>query len=98
MVLLTMTTSIVEAMKHTNFIALTEEKPAVEGDPSLGEPAIGKPISHSQIVNLWKDLRKQDGTKYSLESLLRGSTVYIPPPLPKPEPVSCFLIDAPSPS
>ncbi|KAK5995454.1 hypothetical protein PT974_03861 [Cladobotryum mycophilum] len=57
-------------------------------EPSLSEPVVGKPISHSQIVDLWKSLDASDtsSTSYSLEKLLQGSRVFIPPPPPKPEP------------
>ncbi|KAM0428892.1 hypothetical protein ACHAPT_006692 [Fusarium lateritium] len=55
-------------------------------EPSIDDPEIGKPISHGQIVNLWKKLRAQDNSTYTLEHLLRGASVYIPPPPPKPEP------------
>ncbi|KAF3763181.1 hypothetical protein M406DRAFT_64312 [Cryphonectria parasitica EP155] len=85
MVLLTMTPSIVEAIRKRDG-GTPQNKPAVEGDgPPLDEPAAGKPISHGQIVELWKDLRDADGLRFSLELLLRGSRVYNPPPPPKPE-------------
>lgn len=50
--------------------------------------AMGKPIHHGQVVELWKGLKAKCETKYTLEDLLRGSKVYVPPPAPKPEPVS----------
>lgn len=92
MVLLTITPTIVEAIHSRNEIATPVDKPVVDDEPTLEDPAAGKPISHGQIVDLWKDLRGQEheNPKYSLEHLLRGSTVYIPPPPPKPEPVSLF--------
>jgi TMEM199 family protein len=88
MVLLTMTTAVVAA--------LNEQPPPTTGAndietglPSLAEPALGKPIAHSQIIDLWRRCGKADGSNidYSLEKLLQGSQVYIPPPPPKPEPV-----------
>lgn len=89
MVFLTITPAIVEAFQHRKEKA-PGDRPIVEEEPTLEDPAVGKPIYHSQILDLWEDLRAQeDGeAKYSLESLLRGSAVYIPPPAPKPEPVS----------
>ncbi|KAK4250061.1 endoplasmic reticulum-based factor for assembly of V-ATPase-domain-containing protein [Corynascus novoguineensis] len=57
-----------------------------DGKPSLGEPAVGNPISHSQVVDLWKALRKAGHGEYTLEMLLKGSKVYVPPPPSKPEP------------
>lgn len=88
MVLLTITPSIVEAIQTRNTNADAPiDRPAVEGEPTLKDPAVGKAISHAQIIDLWKDLREHNDFKYSLELLVRGSSVYIPPPPPKPEPV-----------
>ncbi|ROV90805.1 hypothetical protein VPNG_09849 [Cytospora leucostoma] len=60
-------------------------------EPSLDEPKVGKPISHAQIVHLWKQCKMLDaggegGGGLSLEILLRGANLYVPPPPPKPEP------------
>ncbi|KAH7237679.1 endoplasmic reticulum-based factor for assembly of V-ATPase-domain-containing protein [Fusarium redolens] len=95
MVLLTMTSSIVEAL---SIVELTEtpeledhdeteeESQSPTKEPSLDDPKLGNPISHSQIVDLWKQLKAQGNSNYTLEQLLRGASVYIPPPPPKPEP------------
>ncbi|KAK7968920.1 hypothetical protein PG996_002638 [Apiospora saccharicola] len=95
MVLLTMTSSIVEALQAVHG---SEGAPAIDDsksdeasdkattEPSLADPATGKPIPHGQIIDLWKQLKTLGHLKYSLEDLLRGATVYIPPPPPKPEP------------
>ncbi|KAF5233729.1 hypothetical protein FAUST_7980 [Fusarium austroamericanum] len=64
----------------------TQESPQPTNEPSLDDPQIGKPISHGQIVDLWKRSKVQDDANYTLEQLLRGASVYIPPPPPKPEP------------
>lgn len=56
--------------------------------PTSESSQMGEPISHGQIIELWKGLRDKGETKYPLEDLLRGSKVYVPPPPPKPEPVS----------
>ncbi|KAH6970088.1 endoplasmic reticulum-based factor for assembly of V-ATPase-domain-containing protein [Fusarium avenaceum] len=97
MVLLTMTPSIVEALTtagapetpqiedHDSEAKSNEPSQATQ-EPSLDEPELGKPISHGQIVDLWKRLKAQGNANYSLEQLLRGASVYIPPPPPKPEP------------
>ncbi|KAM5364283.1 hypothetical protein ACJZ2D_011592 [Fusarium nematophilum] len=98
MVLLTMTSSIVEALA----ILPSEQPEAIDTsddddsetstpskdtqEPPLDDPEIGKPISHGQIVDLWKKLRAQGDSTYPLEQLLRGATIYTPPPPPKPEP------------
>jgi len=44
-------------------------------EPSLSNPTIGNPISHGQIIDLWRELKTR-------------VRVYIPPPKTKPEPVS----------
>ncbi|CAF3631047.1 unnamed protein product [Fusarium graminearum] len=97
MVLLTMTSSIVEALANVqppetpdsedhDIENETQESPQPTNEPSLDDPQIGKPISHGQIVDLWKRSKAQDDANYTLEQLLRGASVYIPPPPPKPEP------------
>lgn len=98
MVLLTMTPSIVEGLRKlqqpqapTEELETEEEvtSPAKDSkEPSLEDPEVGKPISHGQIVDLWKKLKETEDSAYSLEQLLRGAHVYVPPPPPKPEPVS----------
>ena len=93
MVLLTMTAPVVEALKLRQSTATDDaEAPDASAataskEPSLEEPAVGKPISHGQIVDLWKS----KVSDHSLEQLLRGSQVYIPPPPPKKEPVRLLL-------
>ncbi|KAK3937158.1 endoplasmic reticulum-based factor for assembly of V-ATPase-domain-containing protein [Diplogelasinospora grovesii] len=90
MVLLTITPSIVEAL-HTLNTSETSQKGKAEqlqreGEPSLESPSAGNPISHGQVVDLWKTLTNAGHSEYTLENLLKGSRVYIPPPPPKPEP------------
>jgi hypothetical protein len=87
MVLLTMTSSIVDSIKAIGEASATIGR---EDEPSLANPAVDNPISHGQVVALWK-ARKGP----SLEELLRGSQVYIPPLVPKPEPVRfhlCYML------
>ncbi|KAL2761001.1 hypothetical protein ACRALDRAFT_2088241, partial [Sodiomyces alcalophilus JCM 7366] len=89
-----MTLPIVEGLQRLNSNNTrdnSESSPQVQPDtpdsePSLLDPEVGKPITHSQIIHLWKQLRAVEGYECSLETLLRGSQVYIPPPPPKPEP------------
>lgn len=86
MVLLTMTTTVVEALTARPMLENADREAAdatALKEPSLAEPAVGKPISHGQIVELWKS----KASDHSLEQLLRGSQVYVPPPTPKKEPV-----------
>lgn len=86
MVLLTMTQPIVDGLNKIDDDALAKLTPN-ETDPSVTSPAIGNPISHGQVVDLWKTLKGQQQQQASLERLLRGSSVYMPPPPPKKEPV-----------
>jgi hypothetical protein len=60
-------------------------------EPSLAQPKIGNPISHGQIRALWKQTKELGITTCNLETLLRGARVYVPPTIPKPEPVSLLL-------
>lgn len=89
MVLLTVTPSILEALKILNNEAGSQPTLLSHGDePSLDDAAIGNPISHSQIVDIWTTLKNAGHDGYTLEMLLKGSRVYVPPPPRKPEPVS----------
>lgn len=63
------------------------EDELIDGEPNLDTPAVGDPISHGQIIDLWKSLRSDGHRDYTLENLLRGARVYVPPPPPKAEPV-----------
>lgn len=107
MVLLTMTPSIVDALKqvdeqHKADSQHEADEPSHDADQDQSydaaaststEPVVGNPISHSDILSLYKKLSASESSepRYSLEQLLRGSQVYIPPPPPKPEPVSFHL-------
>ncbi|KAL2171740.1 hypothetical protein VTG60DRAFT_1738 [Thermothelomyces hinnuleus] len=87
MVLLTMTPRVIaglQALNKASTATLVQNEP----EPSLGAPAVGNPVSHSQIVNLWKALKEAGHGEYTLETLLKGSKIYVPPPPPKPEPSS----------
>ncbi|TQS37388.1 hypothetical protein Golomagni_02141 [Golovinomyces magnicellulatus] len=53
--------------------------------PKLTQPKVGNPITHLQILDLSKLMKCRAHGSYSLEKMLRGSKIYIPPPLPKPE-------------
>ncbi|KAG4277565.1 hypothetical protein FPRO04_07342 [Fusarium proliferatum] len=91
-----MTSSILEALSiveaaetpqiedHDETVEQKSQPPTKE--PTLGDPKLGNPISHGQIVDLWKQLKAQGNSNFTLEQLLRGASVYIPPPPPKPEP------------
>jgi hypothetical protein len=60
---------------------------AGSSEPSLSNPTLGNPISHGQVIDLWKELKARNLSPRSLDSLLRGARVYVPPPKPKPDPV-----------
>lgn len=64
------------------------ENAKVSQEPPLKNPKIGNPISHGQIIDLSRKLRKHNLSPLTLELLLRGSRVYVSPPVPKAEPVS----------
>ncbi|KAF5705669.1 vacuolar er assembly vma12 [Fusarium mundagurra] len=96
MVLLTMTSSILEALSIVEATKTPQnedhdEKEEQESqqstkEPTLDDPKLGNPISHGQILDLWKQLKAQGNSNFTLEQLLRGASVYVPPPPPKPEP------------
>lgn len=94
MVLLTMTPFIVGAIskrKEAGIEVEQKSQASSEAEPSLQHPAIGKPISHGQIIQLWKLSKDHDAQSYTLENLLWGAKVYVPPAPAKPEPVRPFL-------
>ncbi|KAL0257762.1 hypothetical protein SLS55_006925 [Diplodia seriata] len=101
MVLLTMTPSIVAAVKHYQAVAGPEQAQKLQlgGEPQLNDPEPGKPISHAQLIDISDFLKARAAqhdddsaeaasTPSALNHLLRGSRIYVPPPPPKPEPVS----------
>jgi hypothetical protein len=101
MVLLTMTPGIVRAVAEAKALSADEyEKLQQADEPTLAEPNVGNPISHSQLIDLSRLLKKhassvaqessettqdvQEPTPTTLAALLANTTVYIPPPPPKP--------------
>lgn len=100
MVLLTMTASIVEALEFLQSRSPPNNNHPENGasknvhheketapEPSLADPAIDNPISHGQIIAIHKQLKTQAYPAYHLDTLLRASKIYTPPPPPKPDPV-----------
>ena len=63
----------------------------LSAEPSLLYPRVGNPISHGQVVDISRDLKRHGIQPLSLEALLRGSKVYAPPPPARVEPVSYIL-------
>ena len=65
-------------------------------EPLMSNPKVGNPISHGQVVDISRDLKARRIQPNSLEALLKGSRVYVPPPSPKAEPVSetlCYFLN-----
>lgn len=96
MVLLTMTPAVVAAVQACYQL---HELPIELGnacEPSLSDPAIGKPISHIQLIAISKVLREHNKQESSvpchLDELLRGSRIYHGPPKPKAEPVRRTIV------
>jgi len=91
MVLLTITPTAKSAIEVYNQL---EHKPAgTDDEPSLDDPQVGHPITHGQLIDVVRTLEMRHGEAQrttngivGLEDVLRGSTVYVPPPKSKPEP------------
>ena len=67
------------------------EESRIESKESLlSAPKLGNPISHGQVIGLWRDLKARSSRPRTLDSLLRGTRVYNPPPKPKSEPVGAL--------
>lgn len=94
MVHLTTTIEIVRALERLHNCG---QLPEPCDDSDLDQPVVGKPISHGHIIEVSKrlkdvneDLRAAKGddfVSHHLDSLLRGSQVYVEPPKPRKEPV-----------
>ncbi|KAI0400743.1 endoplasmic reticulum-based factor for assembly of V-ATPase-domain-containing protein [Xylaria palmicola] len=94
MVLLTMTPLMVEALvvlgessqRRPQSSNTDQSNETGLEEPCPKDPAVGKPISHGQILNTLRTLKAHGHGGFRLEQLLRGSALYVPPPKPKPEP------------
>ncbi|KAJ8106904.1 hypothetical protein ONZ43_g6903 [Nemania bipapillata] len=94
MVLLTMTSPMVEALIVLRDCSTSHEPSSNTAqcidteidEPCMKDPAVGKPISHGQILSTIKTLKAKGHVGFRLEAMLRGSALYVPPPPPKPEP------------
>jgi len=92
MVLLTITPAAKSAIQVFHQHSLGSIRCIVEGEPSLAEPEVGQPITHGQLIDIVRALqRHHDATQspksysISLEEVLKGSKIYVPPPKPKAE-------------
>lgn len=68
--------------------SVTAQKQSSE--PPLSNPKVGNPISHGQVVDIARDMKARRIQPSGLETLLKGSRVYVPAPLPKLEPTSAY--------
>ncbi|KAI0878227.1 endoplasmic reticulum-based factor for assembly of V-ATPase-domain-containing protein [Hypoxylon argillaceum] len=94
MVLLRMTSPMVEALIILRECSNPQEPSSnatqcidteIE-EPCMTDPAVGKPISHGQILSTLKKLKAKGHVGFRLEAMLRGSALYVPPAPPKPKP------------
>ncbi|KAG9232360.1 endoplasmic reticulum-based factor for assembly of V-ATPase-domain-containing protein [Amylocarpus encephaloides] len=74
-----------QSTASTCSVVLPDTNLPTKMEPSLGEPSLGKPISHGQVVDLARQLKPSGSSPYTLEDLLKGSRIYMPPPAPKAE-------------
>lgn len=81
----------IASKSNESHIKVDGEKDSDNQEPQLSNPQIGNPISHGQVIDIWMNLKASNLSPTSLDTLLRGSRVYAPPPKPKPEPVSQTL-------
>lgn len=103
MVLLTMTPAMVATIKEFWPIISSSENlrhMILESEPRLDNPAVGKPISYAQVLEVFTLIRQHRsvsepdsenadvGSEFPFDELLRGSKVYVPPPPPRAESVS----------
>ncbi|KAL8953015.1 MAG: hypothetical protein Q9222_001130 [Ikaeria aurantiellina] len=90
-----MTSTIVDAIRllqasRPGEIGLGDD----DAEPELGDPAVGHPITHTQVIKISKLLRytqrSKDGENNALhlDDLLRGSRIYSEPPKQKTEPTN----------
>ncbi|CAO2654465.1 Nn.00g111980.m01.CDS01 [Neocucurbitaria sp. VM-36] len=97
MVLLTMTPGIVRAVARAEVLSSDDfAKLQRPDEPTLADPKPGNPISHSQLIDLSKLLKKhspgtsssigdgnEDQIPQTLAALLHTTKIYTPPPPPK---------------
>jgi hypothetical protein len=58
----------------------------------LAKVSLDGPVEHADLIAISKSAREDENAtktrQFRLETMLKGATVYKPPPPPKPEPVS----------
>ena len=98
MVLLTVTPAAGTAIEEYVKLRRSNAESAEESEEwlrTLSETQVGSQIDHGDLLRISKFLvgncRENDKTttakEWRLETLLRGASIYQPPPPPKPEPV-----------
>lgn len=96
MVLLTITPAIGAAVQACSQLHELPDELDDACEPSMSDPAVGKPISHTQLIAISKVLRELDKQGSSvpchLDELLRGSRIYYEPPKPKAQPVRRMIV------
>ncbi|KAB8345985.1 hypothetical protein FH972_023037 [Carpinus fangiana] len=87
MVLLTITPTLMRAIQDYQKVSPEgQNDQASASEPPLEDVAAGQPISHAQIIRISRALRSTKSyDAYHLQDLLRGVTVYVEPPKPKPQ-------------
>jgi len=98
MVLLTITPAAKRAIEKYNQLEQNPARPVAEGEPSLNDPEVGRPITHGQLIEVVRTLNKRHGETQNstdhaigLEDVLKGSKVYVPPPKSKAEPTPEYV-------
>ena len=101
MVCLTITPAMLRALEELQKRGHVPEAREETSEPSLKQPAIGNPISHGQIIEISRTLKKikigstngnlENTLSYHLDDLLRGSKIYVKPQKPKAEPASFYF-------
>jgi len=71
---------------------LASQKTTEVLEPSLSTPKLGDPISHGQIIDLWRKTKAQNVCPTTLDALMRGSRIYVASPAAKQEPACVSLL------
>ena len=105
MVYLTMTPAILQALDTLGAHSKAKIVAGNATEPSLDQPVEGNPISHGQLIEISRMLKRIRGEAEGREAqdhniichmddLLRGSRIYVKPPKPKVEPVSTLTYNS----
>lgn len=96
MVLFTITPAVVAAVEACSRLLELPDELNDAHQSLISNLAVGKPISHTQLIAISKALRELDKQESSvlchLDELLRGSRIYYEPPRPKAQPVRRTIV------